>query len=116
MPSGVTTKFPKGDPLRGEIYWVELDKKRPGLVVSADQGNRSSNAVVVAYITTKLAEKRFPVNVRLPRNEPLEQEGEVRCRNLFSVTKEKLGICLGEVSAEQMGEVEDAMRKALALR
>ena len=47
-------------PKRGEVYWVNLDptvgteinKKRPCLIISCDEGNEESSRVTVAAITS----------------------------------------------------------------
>jgi mRNA interferase MazF len=83
--------FPNKFPRRGEIYWAPAATKvRPVVVISDDIGNQHSGSVVVAAITTKLAKERFPVNVRLPLNDPLPKEGEVLCRSIDAMPKDEL--------------------------
>src|SRR5438477_428265 len=49
-------------PMRGEIYWINLDpvigsetkKTRPGLIISNDIGNEMSEVVIIAPITSKM--------------------------------------------------------------
>ena len=59
-------EFPK----RGDIYWVDLDptkgteiqKTRPGLIVSNDEANEFSSIVMVAPITSNV-KKIYPFQV-----------------------------------------------------
>ena len=89
---------------------------RPVLVVSADIGNQHSASVVVAVMTTKVAAKKFPVNVYLPANDPLPEEGEVRCRSLYELPKDELKGYRASLTVAQMSEVDAALRVALSLR
>lgn len=66
-------------------------------------------------MTTKIAEKRFPVNVRLPARQPLERAGEVLCRSLYAMPKDELLEYRASLTSAQMAEVDEALRKALAL-
>jgi mRNA interferase MazF len=108
--------FPNKFPRRGEIYWAPAATKvRPVLVVSDEHGNQYSASVVVAVITSKVATKRFPVNVFLPANEPLPDEGEVRCRSLYELPKDELKGYRATLSNDKMGEVNKALGVALGL-
>ncbi len=109
------SSFPKSFPRRGEIYWAPLDKVRPVVVVSGDHGNQFSNAVVVAAITRTIPEKKFPMNVHLPANQPLPDAGVVLCRNLYTLPKDDLHNYRADLTVDQMGEVDAALRVALSL-
>jgi mRNA interferase MazF len=108
--------FPNKFPRRGEVYWAPAATKvRPVVVISDDIGNQYSGSVVVAAITTKLAKKRFPVNVRLPINDPLPKEGEVLCRSIYAMPKEELKGYRATLGSSQMDAIDAALRTALAL-
>ena len=107
--------FPRDFPRRGEIYWAQLEKVRPVVVVSADVGNKFSNAVVVAALTSQIPEKSYPMNVHLPSGEPLEDAGVILCRNLYTFLKEDLGTYRADLSQEQVAAVDQALISALEL-
>jgi mRNA-degrading endonuclease toxin of MazEF toxin-antitoxin module len=107
--------FPREFPRRGEIYWAQIEKVRPVLIVSAEPGNKFSNAVVVAALTSQIPEKQYPMNVLLPAGAPLPDAGVVLCRNLYTFLKEDLQNYRADLSADQLGEVDQALISALEL-
>jgi mRNA-degrading endonuclease toxin of MazEF toxin-antitoxin module len=88
---------------------------RPVLVVSADSGNRTSESVVVAALTTTIPEKNYPMNVYLPEGDPLDKAGVVLCRSLYTLPKADLKGYRADLSAEQMVAVDRGLISALAL-
>jgi mRNA-degrading endonuclease toxin of MazEF toxin-antitoxin module len=111
VPDFPNKKFPR----RGEIYWAPLDKVRPVVVVSANSGNQFTEDVVVAALSTKIPGKQYPVNVHLPSGEPLPDAGVIKCRSLFALRKTDLKSFRACLSTAQMEQVDEALRKALAL-
>lgn len=107
--------FPREFPRRGEIYWAPLEKVRPVVIVSADTGNKFSNAVVVAALTTQPPKKRYPMNVQLPAGDPLEDASVILCRNLYTFLKDDLEEYRADLSQEQLEEVDQALISALEL-
>jgi mRNA interferase MazF len=88
---------------------------RPVLIVSADSGNQFTASVVVAAITSQIAEKSHAVNVGLRANDPLPQAGEILCRSIYVLPKSELNGYRATLSAAKMQEVDAALRRALAL-
>src|SRR5207249_2558077 len=64
-------------PLRGEVYWVDLDptvgsdisRTRPCLIISNDMGNQYSARVIVAPLTTGGADRAYPFEVLVTAGE-----------------------------------------------
>jgi mRNA-degrading endonuclease toxin of MazEF toxin-antitoxin module len=83
--------------------------------VSAEQGNKFSDSVVVAALTSRIPEKAYPVNVALAGGDPLPDRGLVLCRSLFTLPKEKLESFRANLRPEQMAQVDRALSIALAL-
>ena len=52
---------------RGHLYWAQMEKRRPVLVVSIDARNERANDVIVIPCSTTLREA--PAHVRLARGE-----------------------------------------------
>ena len=107
--------FPRKFPRRGEVYWAPADKVRPVVVVSNDTGNRLSNQVVAVAITSTVPAKQYPVNVHLPAGAPLTAEGTVLCASIYTFKKTDLKGHCGNLTAQQMLDVDRALAVALGL-
>jgi mRNA interferase MazF len=111
---------------RGELYWVEwqpgrgseLLGRRPGLIVQTDAANRNPSYpnTIVAAVSTK--GRSVPTHVRI---DPSELNGllavsYVKCEQIMTIDKSRLGQRIGELTPVQMLSVEAAIRTALDLR
>lgn len=109
----------KKTPRRGDVYWVALDptlgteiqKTRPGIVVSNDSCNTYGSRVVVLPITSNV-ESLYP-------GEALIQVGGKTVRALGdqirSIDKARLRNRIGRLSQAEMQDVDDALRVTLSL-
>lgn len=112
-------------PRRGEIHLVSFDpvrgreiaKTRPALVIQNDIGNRESDVIIVAAITShQKRDHLYPVNVLVRAPEGgLKQDSVVRLDQIRSVDKERLGGRLGVLSPEIMEQVGRALEISLGL-
>ena len=111
-------------PLRGEIYWVALDptvgteiaKTRPSLIISNDVGNRSSQRVIVAPITSQGTGRIYPFEVLVPAGEGgLTQTSKVLLSQIRTIDKQRLGQWIGVLPTDRMDEVNVAIRISLAV-
>ncbi len=117
---------------RGQIYFVSLDPakgreqagRRPILVVSADAINRQPLVVTVAVGTSgRNVERDYPTNVRLSARETgLPEETVFLCFQIRSIDPSRLAdertgrpIPVGRVPADRMRDVDEALRRSLAL-
>jgi len=122
---------------RGEIYWVSFDPVkgseqgglRPALIVQNDLGNRHSPTTVVVAITRTVPPGPYPfVVVVEPEDSGLPERSAVNCSQIATIQQagpesrlrpprgEAEVRPIGRLSAEKMGEVEEALRYSLALR
>ena len=106
-------------PLRGEIYWIDLDptigseikKTRPALIISNDQGNKFSNLVIVAPITSSTARVYdFQVKIDLPNI-----HGKILLNQIRAVDKVRILSKIAEVNDDDMDKVNESIRIALDL-
>ena len=106
---------------RGEIYWVSLDpiigsetgKTRPALVIQNDLANRSSPTVTVIPITSRF-DRVYPFQVRIPAGEGgLAREGKALCEQVRTISRQRLGERIGELSAQRLREVRVALDRHL---
>ena len=105
---------------RGEIYWVkmgtgvgvEMNVTRPGLIVSCDKLNTTSDAAIVAFLTTK--EQRsggWCVGPTMATG----RESWVKCDQIQLVDKTRFTKYLGTVTPGEMREVEDGLENLFDL-
>jgi mRNA interferase MazF len=106
-------------PRRGEIWWVRLDptvgaeirKSRPCLIVSTNIINERRKTVVVIPLSSS-PQPGPPLLI------PLVCGGRTAVAvvdQIRAVSKERLGRMIGSVSSEDMGAVENGLRRILEL-
>jgi mRNA interferase MazF len=110
------------DPLRGAIWTVNLNPTRgreqgirPALVFSTDQFNQGPAGLVVVLPITGTA-RGIPLHVRIdPPEGGVKKVSFVKCEDVRSVSKERLGRCWGRVTSATLAEIEDRVRILLEL-
>lgn len=110
---------------RGGVYWIDLGdavgsrpaKRRPVLVVSADGYNQSRlMTALVAAMTSNTRLAAMPGNVFVSGSASgLPRDSVVNVTALVTVNKADLVEWVGTVSDGLMAEVDDGLRRALAL-
>ena len=121
---------------RGEIYWVEFDPVkgseaaglRPALVVQNDVGNRYSPTTVVVAVTRTMPPRPYPFIVVVePEDSGLLQPSVINCSQMATIQQtgstsrlrpprgESKVRPIGQVSAEKMAQVDEALKFNLAL-
>ena len=112
-------------PRRGELFWVdwspargsEAGGRRPALIVQRDAGNLAKsypNTVVVA-VSSQGHEIPLHVRVRPTRENGLSNVSFVKCEQVFTIAKERLGSRLGRLRSDEMLKVNEALRLNLDL-
>lgn len=104
---------------RGEIYAIrsgsfnepDSSMTRPGLIISAKTMNDLANAVIVAMLTT--TENNIGIHYGPIMN--TGRKSYVCCERLMTVDKARLGRLMGELSENQMKEVESRLDEVLDL-
>lgn len=110
---------------RSEIYWADLGddsgsrpaKRRPVLVVQSEPYNASRLATVLAaVITSNTGLAVMPGNVFLPAlTTGLPKDSVVNVTALVTLNKSDLWYRAGQVPASMMRDVDQGLRRALAL-
>lgn len=104
---------------RGQIYDIgasellpgEQGITRPGLIVSSNVGNRTNQSVIIAFLTT--IQKERSINYG-----PIKATGKlsyVQCNQLQTVSKKRIGKIMGQLSENEMREVDKRLDEALDL-
>jgi len=110
-------------PLRGEIYWTQLDPvdgaeigtTRPTVIIQNDVGNHYSSTTIVAAISSRYADRDYPFLVAVPEG-VLPRHSVVNCAQLRTVDKKRLASeCLGVLGEDTMRSVDEALRVSLSL-
>lgn len=111
--------------LRGELWWADLGLprgsapalRRPVLIVSADQYNRSNlRTVTVAVVTTNLQLAALPGNVGLPAGPTgLEADSVVNVTQIATIDRGALEERIGALPDWLLAQVDAGLERALAL-
>ena len=111
--------------VRGEVWWADLGLprgsapalRRPVLIISADEYNRSTlHTVSVAVITTNLQLAALPGNVVVPADSAgLEADSVVNVTQLATIDRGVLEACVGACPDWLMAQVDAGLGQALAL-
>ena len=101
---------------RGQLYWANVDKRRPVLVISIDARNERASDVLVIPCTTKLREA--PTHVRLRRGEGgVPASCMLKCEQITTlpvtdVDQEPLG---QRLSRSRVQEIERGVLRAIGV-
>ena len=101
---------------RGHLYWAQLEKRRPVLVVSIDARNERASDVIVIPCSTTLREA--PAHVRLARGEGgVPRDSMLKCEQITTLKKEDVDpLPLGAaLKSGRMAEVERAVLRAIGI-
>ncbi len=111
--------------LRGEIWWADFGLprgsapalRRPALIVSADQYNRSElNTVTVAVITTTARLAAVPGNVALASGATgLPEDSVVNVTQIATLDRHALEERIAALPDWLMAQVDAGLGRALAL-
>ena len=111
---------------RGDVHWCDLGepsgsapaKRRPVVILQADDYNRSRIATtIVAVLTSNTALAAMPGNVFLPALATgLSKDSVVNVTALATVDRRDLDPnAVGTVPAHQLAEIDDGVRRVLGL-
>lgn len=105
---------------RGDIFYVHKNAPtygseqmagRPAIIVSNDKNNQNSETVEVVYLTTQ-PKTPLPTHVTIRST---SRVSTALCEQITTVSIERLGDYVGQVSASEMTNLEIAMLASLDL-
>lgn len=103
---------------RGEIYYADLSPVigseqggiRPVLVLQNDIGNKYSPTIIAAATTSKLNKAKLPTHILLSSStSSLPKDSVVLLEQIRTIDKSRLKEKIGELTPEQMKEVNNAL-------
>ena len=103
-------------PRRSFLYWANLDKWRPALVLSPDYRNEHASDLIVVPCSTKV--RAAPTHVILRRGEGgVASASVLKCEQIATLPKSELRSApLGRaLSRERMQAVERAVLRAIGV-
>lgn len=114
---------PKARPLRGEVWWFDLDpvnlsdvtKKRPCVILSVDQINNSTaNIAIVAPI--EFENLGIVSHIHVDRRDvDIQKSGYIHCEDLRKISLDRAINSAGRLPSSTMNMVEETISLLLGL-
>lgn len=99
--------------LHGEIWWAEIDKRRPVVIASRDDAKGDRARTTVAIITSR--RRDIATEVAVGERDGLTARSVVNCDELVTIPKSGLQRRIGRLSTEKLAAFHRALRFALAV-
>lgn len=99
-------------PRRGDIWWADMDKLRPVVVMHRDFAGRSLNAILVAPLTTTIRD--IPTGVRLGPGDGLDRDCMAALDQLTLLRKDRFHQPIARLTEARMDELCRALATAVA--
>lgn len=109
---------------QGEVWRADLSPTRgteqsgvrPVLIVQTDRANPHSPHTIVVPFSTRIRHKLLPSHVVVPAGEAgLTQDSVALCEQIRVIDLGRLLVRMGNLSAQRMQEIADALRAILDL-
>ena len=107
---------------RGDIYYADLKGSvgseqggvRPVVIVQNDKGNRHSNTVIAAPVSTRLSKPPIPTHVMIP-SASLERSSMILLEQLRTLDKQRLGQWVCTLDKKTMEQIDVALKISLGI-
>jgi len=109
---------------KGDIYWVdfgvpignEQGGRRPALITQNDVGNKNSTTTIIAAITSKIYNVKYPFHVQISAKESgLSKDSTAKLEHIRTISVDRLISLIGRLSPNKMLEVDEAIRASFGL-
>ena len=98
---------------RGEVWWANVDKRRPVVLISREEAYGVRALVIVAPLTGTV--RGFAAEVRVGRSEGLPRPCVINCDSIVTIPKADLVERAGSLSAAKVQALDEALRFVLGL-
>jgi mRNA interferase MazF len=107
--------------LRGTIHWTELNPvsghdqagTRPAVILRHDMFNDRSGTVIAMAITNQAQRAGFPLSYEL-KDEVQSMKAWVKISQIRTLSTERIGKSIGQVSAEEMAEIIEGLNEIIS--
>ena len=97
---------------RGGVYYVDMDKKRPAIVISNVGMNRSSDNITVISVSSHL--KRLDMTAHGLLSKPLNGRNAMyMAEHIYTVTRDRIGDYIDTLGKEDMYNIEHSLFNVL---
>lgn len=106
--------------VRGDIFYIQKTASvcgseqiagRPGIIVSNDIGNKTSETIEVVYLTTR-HKAALPTHVAISSS---ARESTALCEQITTVSVERVGDYCGHITDEEMEAIDEALMISLGI-
>src|SRR5579871_668909 len=112
---------------RGDIFMVdwspgrgsEQTGLRPAVIVQNDPFNANPNFPNTVVVTVSKSGRPIPTHIQVPQSDVnglWEPVPYVKCEQLYTISKQRLGERKGRLTADELAKVDTALRRVLQLR
>jgi len=110
---------------RGELYYADLDPHlgseqggfRPVLVLQNNTGNFYCPTLIVAPLTSRVAEKHpLPTHVLINQVPQLEETSLAMLEQIRTIDKKRITAYIGKTTPEQMKMVNEAIEVSMGIK
>lgn len=106
--------------LRGHVYWADLNPIkgheqagfRPVLILSQNVFNDRSGTVIAVALTSQKQRAGFPLTLALKQDQ-LPKESWVKISQIRTLSTERIGKQLGEISLEEVNLVIEGLNEII---
>lgn len=108
---------------RGDIVIANLDpvigseqgKTRPVLIIQNDVGNEFSPTTIIAPITSKIYDKKYPFVVSLPEPSCLQKESSILLNQIRTIDKKRISKNIGSLDLDVIKKIDTAIKISLGI-
>ena len=98
---------------RGELWWAQVDKRRPVVLLSRDEAYAVRQLVIIAPVSTQV--RGFAAEVRVGKSEGLHKSCVINVDALTSLPKRALVERIASLSGKKLRQLDDALKFVLGL-
>jgi mRNA interferase MazF len=98
---------------RGEVWWAQVDKRRPVVLLSRNEAYEVRALIIVAPVTTVV--RGFAAEIKIGRAEGLPQSGVVNCDWIATIPKVDLLERAGALSSAKIAQLQASLMFVLGL-
>ena len=107
---------------RGDVYYADLSGStgseqggvRPVVIVQNDKGNKHSNTVIVAPVSSRLTKPPIPTHVMIPEA-IIQRSSMILLEQIRTLDKQRLGQWVCVLDEETMEHIDEALCVSLGL-